>query len=68
MSLSSFAAVRYDAAKEERQQQEAKQRELQRVDEALQAAARRGKTAGQLRLSRSEYGTELVMEMQPEDG
>lgn len=38
------AAVRYDAAKEERQQQEAKQRELQRVEEALQAAARRGKT------------------------
>ncbi|XP_075873846.1 intermembrane lipid transfer protein VPS13C isoform X3 [Nelusetta ayraudi] len=36
-----YNAVRYDAAKEERQQQEAKQRELQRVEEALQAAARR---------------------------
>lgn len=46
MALCPSVAVHYDAAKEERQQQEAKQRELQRVEEALQAAARRGKTAG----------------------
>ncbi|KAK2854371.1 hypothetical protein Q5P01_007032 [Channa striata] len=37
------ATIKYDAAKEERYQQEAKQRELQRIEEALQMAARRGK-------------------------
>uniref|UniRef100_A0A3Q2C9F4 Chorein N-terminal domain-containing protein n=1 Tax=Cyprinodon variegatus TaxID=28743 RepID=A0A3Q2C9F4_CYPVA len=36
------ATIKYDATKEERYQQEAKQRELQRIEEALQAAARRG--------------------------
>ncbi|KAM7405560.1 hypothetical protein PAMP_000001 [Pampus punctatissimus] len=36
------ATIKYDAAKEERYQQEAKQRELQRIEEALQMAARRG--------------------------
>lgn len=40
-----FVARSYDAAKEERFQQEAKQRELQRIEEALQTAARRGETA-----------------------
>lgn len=65
--------MRYDAAKEERQQQEAKQRELQRVEEALQAAARRGKTVAPpppptptpLAL---HTNTELGMEVRPEDG
>lgn len=37
-----FVARRFDAAREERFQQEAKQRELQRIEEALQTAARRG--------------------------
>ncbi|XP_035538229.1 vacuolar protein sorting-associated protein 13C [Morone saxatilis] len=35
------ATMKYDAAKEEHYQQEAKQRELQRIEEALQTAARR---------------------------
>lgn len=38
------SAIKFDAAKEERYQQEAKQRELQRIEEALQMAARRGET------------------------
>ncbi|XP_014875628.1 vacuolar protein sorting-associated protein 13C-like isoform X2 [Poecilia latipinna] len=37
------ATIKYDAAKEERYQQEAKQKELQRIEEALQSAARRDK-------------------------
>ncbi|KAM6950364.1 intermembrane lipid transfer protein VPS13C [Lycodopsis pacificus] len=37
------ATIKYDAAKEERDQQEVKQRELQRIEEALQMAARREK-------------------------
>uniref|UniRef100_A0A8C3A3N4 Vacuolar protein sorting 13 homolog C n=1 Tax=Cyclopterus lumpus TaxID=8103 RepID=A0A8C3A3N4_CYCLU len=37
------ATLKYDAAKEERDQQEAKQRELQRIEEALQLAACREK-------------------------
>ncbi|XP_070692075.1 intermembrane lipid transfer protein VPS13C [Pempheris klunzingeri] len=37
------ATIKYDAAKEERYQQEAKQRELQRIEEALQMSARREK-------------------------
>nr|XP_046254686.1 vacuolar protein sorting-associated protein 13C isoform X2 [Scatophagus argus] len=37
------ATIKYDAAKEERYQQEAKQRELQRIEEALQMTARRVK-------------------------
>ncbi|XP_069383471.1 intermembrane lipid transfer protein VPS13C isoform X4 [Paralichthys olivaceus] len=36
-------AIKFDAAKEEHYQQEAKQRELQRIEEALQMAARRKK-------------------------
>lgn len=38
----SFLAIKFDAEKEERYQQELKQRELQRIEEALQTAARRG--------------------------
>lgn len=60
--------MRYDAAKEERQQQEAKQRELQRVEEALQAAARRGKTVALPAPPRLTHNTELGMEVRPEDG
>ncbi|XP_028257848.1 vacuolar protein sorting-associated protein 13C isoform X2 [Parambassis ranga] len=37
------ATIKYDAAKEEHYQQEGKQRELQRIEEALQMAARREK-------------------------
>lgn len=37
------ATLKFDAAKEERYQQEAKQRELQHIEEALQMAARREK-------------------------
>lgn len=37
-------ALKYDAAKEERYQQEAKHRDLQRIEEALQMAARKGET------------------------
>ncbi|XP_016522210.1 vacuolar protein sorting-associated protein 13C-like [Poecilia formosa] len=37
------ATIKYDAAKEERYQQEAKQKELQRIEEALQSATRRDK-------------------------
>ncbi|XP_041804195.1 vacuolar protein sorting-associated protein 13C isoform X2 [Chelmon rostratus] len=37
------ATIKYDAAKEERYQQEVKQRELQRIEEALQMAAHREK-------------------------
>ncbi|KAL1007735.1 hypothetical protein UPYG_G00090880 [Umbra pygmaea] len=38
-----YNAIKYDAAKEDRYQQEAKQKELQRIEEALQMAARREK-------------------------
>lgn len=41
--FSFLTAIKYDAAKEERYMQEAKQKELQRIEEALQMAARRGK-------------------------
>ena len=41
-----FKAIKYDAAKEERYQQEAKQKELQRIEEALLMAARRGEESG----------------------
>uniref|UniRef100_A0A3B1ISC6 Vacuolar protein sorting 13 homolog C n=1 Tax=Astyanax mexicanus TaxID=7994 RepID=A0A3B1ISC6_ASTMX len=37
------ATIKYDAVKEERYQQEAKQKELQRIEEALQIAARKEK-------------------------
>ena len=38
----SVSAIKFDAEKEQRYQQEVKQRELQRIEEALQTAARRG--------------------------
>lgn len=37
-----FEAIKYDAVKEERYLQEAKQKELQRIEETLQLVARRG--------------------------
>ncbi|XP_077376530.1 intermembrane lipid transfer protein VPS13C isoform X2 [Festucalex cinctus] len=42
------ATIKYDAAKEERYQQEAKQRQLQRIDNALRMAARRASQSGDL--------------------
>ncbi|XP_064870308.1 intermembrane lipid transfer protein VPS13C-like, partial [Oncorhynchus nerka] len=42
------ATIKYDAAKEERYQQEAKQKELQRIEEALLMAARRDSQTGEL--------------------
>ncbi|XP_078029066.1 intermembrane lipid transfer protein VPS13C isoform X7 [Epinephelus lanceolatus] len=45
------ATIKYDAAKEERYQQEAKQRELQRIEEALQKAASRASQTGDLLFS-----------------
>ncbi|XP_055363331.1 intermembrane lipid transfer protein VPS13C isoform X2 [Betta splendens] len=45
------ATIKYDAAKEERYQQEAKQRELQRIEEALQMAANRASHTGELLFS-----------------
>ncbi|XP_068438571.1 intermembrane lipid transfer protein VPS13C isoform X2 [Clinocottus analis] len=45
------ATLKYDSAKEERDQQEAKQRELQRIEEALQMAARRASQTGDLLFS-----------------
>ncbi|XP_014833605.1 PREDICTED: vacuolar protein sorting-associated protein 13C-like isoform X1 [Poecilia mexicana] len=42
------ATIKYDAAKEERYQQEAKQKELQRIEEALQSATRRASQTGDL--------------------
>ncbi|XP_054626113.1 intermembrane lipid transfer protein VPS13C isoform X2 [Dunckerocampus dactyliophorus] len=45
------ATIKYDAAKEERYQQEAKQRELQRIEDALQMAACRASHTGELLLS-----------------
>lgn len=37
-----FKAIKYDPVKEERYLQEAKQKELQRIEETLQLVARRG--------------------------
>ncbi|XP_076592336.1 intermembrane lipid transfer protein VPS13C isoform X4 [Chaetodon auriga] len=45
------ATIKYDAAKEERYQQEVKQRELQRIEEALQMAACRASQTGDLLFS-----------------
>ncbi|KAM8876931.1 intermembrane lipid transfer protein VPS13C isoform 3-T3 [Synchiropus picturatus] len=42
------ATIRYDAEKEERYQQELKQKELQRIEDALQTAARRASQTGDL--------------------
>ncbi|CAL8243628.1 unnamed protein product [Lota lota] len=43
--------IKYDAAKEERYMQEAKQKELQRIEEALQMAARRASQTGDFLLN-----------------
>ncbi|XP_029986703.1 vacuolar protein sorting-associated protein 13C isoform X10 [Sphaeramia orbicularis] len=42
------ATIKYDAVKEDRYQQELKQRELQRIEDALQMAARRASQTGDL--------------------
>uniref|UniRef100_A0A3P8UT30 Chorein N-terminal domain-containing protein n=1 Tax=Cynoglossus semilaevis TaxID=244447 RepID=A0A3P8UT30_CYNSE len=42
------ATIKYDAAKEERYQQEAKQKELQRIEEALQISAKRASQSREL--------------------
>uniref|UniRef100_A0A8C3A5N3 Vacuolar protein sorting 13 homolog C n=1 Tax=Cyclopterus lumpus TaxID=8103 RepID=A0A8C3A5N3_CYCLU len=55
------ATLKYDAAKEERDQQEAKQRELQRIEEALQLAA--SSQTGDLLLS-----LESVVYKEPHNG
>ncbi|XP_062417922.1 intermembrane lipid transfer protein VPS13C isoform X2 [Pungitius pungitius] len=55
-----YNAVKYDAAKEERYQQEAKQKELQRIEEALQMAARRASQSGDLL-----FGLESVVYKDP---
>ncbi|XP_055010645.1 LOW QUALITY PROTEIN: intermembrane lipid transfer protein VPS13C [Boleophthalmus pectinirostris] len=42
------STIKYDAAKEEKYQQELKQRELQRIEDALQMAARRASQTGDM--------------------
>ncbi|KAK7944308.1 hypothetical protein WMY93_000036 [Mugilogobius chulae] len=42
------ATIKYDAAKEEKYQQELKQKELQRIEDALQMAARRASQTGDM--------------------
>ncbi|GAA6110095.1 vacuolar protein sorting-associated protein 13C isoform X2 [Tachysurus ichikawai] len=49
------ASIKYDAAKEERHLQEAKQRELQRIEEALQLVARRDSQAGEFVFNLESY-------------
>uniref|UniRef100_A0A4W6CNT0 Vacuolar protein sorting 13 homolog C n=1 Tax=Lates calcarifer TaxID=8187 RepID=A0A4W6CNT0_LATCA len=56
-------ASKFDAAKEERYLQEAKQRELQRIEEALQMAARRASQTGDLLFS-----LESVVYKEPQNG
>ncbi|KAJ3592882.1 hypothetical protein NHX12_005220, partial [Muraenolepis orangiensis] len=46
LKIGIWGAIKYDAAKEERYIQEAKQKELQRIEEALQTAARRASQTG----------------------
>ncbi|XP_025764030.1 vacuolar protein sorting-associated protein 13C isoform X7 [Oreochromis niloticus] len=48
---SPYNAIKYDAAQEARYQQEVKQRELQRIEDALQMAARRASQTGDLLFS-----------------
>ncbi|KAI4872968.1 hypothetical protein NFI96_023652 [Prochilodus magdalenae] len=50
-----FLAIKYDAAKEERYLQEAKQKELQRIEEALQLAARRDSQVGEFVFNLESY-------------
>ncbi|KAL1271436.1 hypothetical protein QQF64_030452, partial [Cirrhinus molitorella] len=49
------ATIKYDPAKEERYQQEAKQKELQRIEETLQLVARRGSQAGEFVFNLESY-------------
>ncbi|XP_054866363.1 intermembrane lipid transfer protein VPS13C isoform X4 [Amphiprion ocellaris] len=55
-----YHAIKYDAVKEERYLQELKQRELQRIEEALQLAVRRASQTGDLLFS-----LESVVYMEP---
>ncbi|XP_049329631.1 intermembrane lipid transfer protein VPS13C isoform X3 [Astyanax mexicanus] len=48
-------AFKYDAVKEERYQQEAKQKELQRIEEALQIAARKDSQVGEFVFNLESY-------------
>ncbi|XP_071256543.1 intermembrane lipid transfer protein VPS13C isoform X5 [Salvelinus alpinus] len=57
------ATIKYDAAKEERYQQEAKQKELQRIEEALLMAARRDSQTGELL-----FNLESVVYKEPQHG
>ncbi|KAI2662683.1 Vacuolar protein sorting-associated protein 13C [Labeo rohita] len=49
------ATIKYDPAKEERYLQEAKQKELQRIEETLQLVARRGSQAGEFVFNLESY-------------
>ncbi|XP_052457976.1 intermembrane lipid transfer protein VPS13C isoform X3 [Carassius gibelio] len=49
------ATIKYDPVKEERYLQEAKQKELQRIEETLQLVARRGSQAGEFVFSLESY-------------
>ncbi|KAL4641944.1 vacuolar protein sorting-associated protein 13C isoform X1 [Arapaima gigas] len=49
------ATIKYDAAKEEKYIQEAKQKELQRIEEALQMAAHRGSLSGEFLFNLESY-------------
>ncbi|XP_037550881.1 vacuolar protein sorting-associated protein 13C [Nematolebias whitei] len=57
------AKIKYDAAKEERYQQEEKQRELQRIEEALHMGARRASQTQDLL-----FGLESVVYKEPHSG
>ncbi|XP_074521688.1 intermembrane lipid transfer protein VPS13C isoform X2 [Halichoeres trimaculatus] len=56
------ATIKYDSAKEERYQQEAKQKELHRIEGALQMAARRASQSGDLL-----FGLESVVYKEPQN-
>ncbi|CAK6982133.1 vacuolar protein sorting-associated protein 13C isoform X1 [Scomber scombrus] len=59
------ATIKYDAEKEERYQQEAKQKELQRIEEALQLAARRGEKPDEKKDSFAEkLATQVIKNLQ----
>ncbi|KAJ8412901.1 hypothetical protein AAFF_G00104830 [Aldrovandia affinis] len=50
-----YNAIKYDAAKEEKYVQESKQKELQRIDDVLQLAARRGCETGEFLFDLESY-------------
>uniref|UniRef100_A0A673N380 Vacuolar protein sorting-associated protein 13C-like n=1 Tax=Sinocyclocheilus rhinocerous TaxID=307959 RepID=A0A673N380_9TELE len=52
---SPYNAIKYDPVKEEHYQQEAKQKELQRIEETLQLVARRGSQAGEFVFNLESY-------------